>query len=570
MALIKKVSIYAENIEALNENINLIELEKDAILGDWLKNKNVLSVLQFFSIDIDDFETSYACKIFDHFIDVVNKQAEMGVCLPIVNFLKFYNSKNIESADLYILFAGLRESIISVLFLNNLNNLNKFELYKDVCYIFDENFERMLRLYTRTSLQVEEELKEHKEIFNQYNTALDKSALVSKTDIHGIVSYTNQKFIETSGYSEEELIGSNHNLIRHPDMKDDSFSELWETITTGNVFSGNIKNKTKDGTVYYVDITILPLYDIDKNVKEYLSVANNVTELIQARNIAIQAEKSKDILLEKLKDSNKNLAIETAKVSDLNTNLEDRVHEEVEKNKIQYEHLVKQSRLAQMGEMISMIAHQWRQPLSAISATSMTISLKADLDKLDTETAKDLSGKISTYVQHLSSTIDDFRNFFKPNKEKSMSTYSELIENVLRIVDPSLNSFNIKIIQNQNCEAKFYAYPNEIKQVILNLIKNAEDMLVEKKIEEPCITITTYQEDDNLVLEIGDNGGGVPEELLAKIFDPYFSTKTNKDGTGIGLYMSKTIINEHCDGLLSVSNNAQGAIFKIQLKGSHE
>ena len=164
----------------------------------------------------------------------------------------------------------------------------------------------------------------------------------------------------------------------------------------------------------------------------------------------------------------------------------------------------------------------------------------------------------------------DFRNFFKPNKEKSMSTYSELIENVLRIVDPSLNSFNIKIIQNQNCEAKFYAYPNEIKQVILNLIKNAEDMLVEKKIEEPCITITTYQEDDNLVLEIGDNGGGVPEELLAKIFDPYFSTKTNKDGTGIGLYMSKTIINEHCDGLLSVSNNAQGAIFKIQLKGSHE
>ena len=200
----------------------------------------------------------------------------------------------------------------------------------------------------------------------------------------------------------------------------------------------------------------------------------------------------------------------------------------------------------------------------------MTISLKADLDKLDTETAKDLSGKISTYVQHLSSTIDDFRNFFKPNKEKSMSTYSELIENVLRIVDPSLNSFNIKIIQNQNCEAKFYAYPNEIKQVILNLIKNAEDMLVEKKIEEPCITITTYQEDDNLVLEIGDNGGGVPEELLAKIFDPYFSTKTNKDGTGIGLYMSKTIINEHCDGLLSVSNNAQGAIFKIQLKGSHE
>ena len=116
-----------------------------------------------------------------------------------------------------------------------------------------------------------------------------------------------------------------------------------------------------------------------------------------------------------------------------------------------------------------------------------------------------------------------------------------------------------------NCHDTFITYPNELKQVILNLIKNAEDVPLENKIENPYIKISSYKEDDKYILEVSDNAGGVPEDVIDKIFDPYFSTKTKKDGTGLGLYMSKTIIEDHCGGELSVSNSKDGAVFKIVL-----
>ena len=227
--------------------------------------------------------------------------------------------------------------------------------------------------------------------------------------------------------------------------------------------------------------------------------------------------------------------------------------------------LLQQSRLAQMGEMISMIAHQWRQPLSAINAVSGNLTLKAKLDKLDNDTVIELGEKISDYSQHLSSTIDDFRDFFKPNKEKREAAFNDLIKNVLNIVEDSIINQNIELITELNSKNTFNTYPNEIKQVILNLIKNAEDILLEKKIENPCIKIKTYDDENNSYLSVEDNGGGIPKDIIDKIFDPYFSTKTKKNGTGLGLYMSKTIIEEHCNGKLIASNSDTGAKFTIIL-----
>ena len=223
--------------------------------------------------------------------------------------------------------------------------------------------------------------------------------------------------------------------------------------------------------------------------------------------------------------------------------------------------LLQQSRLAQMGEMLSMIAHQWRQPLSAISATSASLILKSQLDRLDNKSAEELGKKISDYAQHLSSTIDDFRNFFKPNKESKKTTYKELITSVLNIVETSIKNNNIVLNQKLQNEIQFYTYQNELKQVILNFIKNAEDILKEKKIQNPTIIIET----DGYTLRVKDNAGGVPNKIIDKVFDPYFSTKTQKNGTGLGLYMSKTIIEGHCGGKLSVYNDDEGAVFEIEL-----
>jgi signal transduction histidine kinase len=214
-----------------------------------------------------------------------------------------------------------------------------------------------------------------------------------------------------------------------------------------------------------------------------------------------------------------------------------------------------------MGEMISMIAHQWRQPLSAINSAAIGINLKAQLNKLDKETAVEATDKIAQYTKHLSETIDDFRTFFKSNKEKQTTTYNELIDSVLNIIEVSVTNKGIEISKDLKSTQTFETYANEVKQVLLNLIKNAEDALIEKGVENPKIVLQSYEN----ILIVKDNAGGIAEEIIDKIFEPYFSTKSEKTGTGLGLYMSKTIIEEHCHGSLSVTNDEDGAVFKIIL-----
>ena len=241
--------------------------------------------------------------------------------------------------------------------------------------------------------------------------------------------------------------------------------------------------------------------------------------------------------------------------------LEKQVAIEMENNRKKDKMLLYQSRLAQMGEMISMIAHQWRQPLNAITIATGAIQLKASRDQLDNQSAIDIASNISKFAMHLSSTIDDFRNFFQSNKVKSTTNYQTMIESVQLIVESALKSHNIQLNIILHHIVELHTYENEVKQVLLNLIKNAEDALIENKIQDPQINIIV----DNHTLVISDNAGGVPEDIIDKIFDPYFSTKTKKDGTGIGLYMSKMIIEDHCGGILSVRNGKEGAEFTIYL-----
>ena len=243
----------------------------------------------------------------------------------------------------------------------------------------------------------------------------------------------------------------------------------------------------------------------------------------------------------------------------INQHLEEKIALEVEKNRIQHEKIIQQSRLAQMGEMISMIAHQWRQPLTAISATCGSLYIKAKMGKLSTSKVIELSTKITEYSEHLSSTINDFRDFFKPHKHTTDTTCDELIESTLNIIEVSLENKNIEIVKELNSKTVLHTYVNEVKHVILNLIKNAEDILIEKKIENPKITIITK----NNTITIKDNAGGIPKEILPKIFDPYFSTKSEKNGTGLGLYMSKMIIEDHCNSTLKATNDKYGAVFTI-------
>ena len=246
----------------------------------------------------------------------------------------------------------------------------------------------------------------------------------------------------------------------------------------------------------------------------------------------------------------------------------ERLQREIEKVRKELEEqqkqLIQQSRLAQMGEMISMIAHQWRQPLTAISAGCMNLKIQDELGTLNNRITIQIIDKIIKYTQHLSKTIDDFMNFFKPTKEKTFTNVEKLLNETFSLLSASLNKNHITIIKEIEYKEDFKTYENELKQVLINIIKNAKDILVEEEIEKPYIKIKAYKENSEIVIEISDNGGGIPENLIDKIFDPYFSTK-GKNGTGIGLYMSKVIIEDHCKGMFYAKNSKEGAVFVIKL-----
>jgi len=234
--------------------------------------------------------------------------------------------------------------------------------------------------------------------------------------------------------------------------------------------------------------------------------------------------------------------------------------------------LAQQSRMAQMGEMISMIAHQWRQPLNSISLTASNLKLKFDFNEFDSNSQEDFTKcsqtfsegleNIQEYIQTLSTTIDDFRNFYSPNKVSTSIKLEEIVAKSLKIISISLIEDNIELIQEYDSEEKIELHENEMMQVILTIFKNAQDNFLEKKTQKPYIKVTTKDK----TLSICDNGGGIPENILNKIFNPYFSTKTEKNGTGLGLYMSKIIIEQHHKATLSVKNIDSGTCFTIKFK----
>ena len=250
---------------------------------------------------------------------------------------------------------------------------------------------------------------------------------------------------------------------------------------------------------------------------------------------------------------------------DYEKKLKYRIKEAIKKNRKQELLLVQQNRFAQRGEMIAMIAHQWRQPLSSISSTISAIELKTQLGNLDEKFIIENTKKIHNYTKYLSDTIDDFRNFFKQDKTKQKILVNDIVKNALKIIEDELKSRHIEIILNLNSSTKLETYKNELQQALLNIIKNAEDALVENEIKNPIIQIESEEDHDFIYLHVKDNAGGINKDIQDKIFEPYFSTK-GKNGTGLGLYMSKIIIEKHCNGKLSFKDIENGTLFTMQFK----
>ena len=259
----------------------------------------------------------------------------------------------------------------------------------------------------------------------------------------------------------------------------------------------------------------------------------------------------------------KRLHIEIRK---LNESLEESVKTEVQKNRDKDKLMLSQSRLAQMGEVISMIAHQWRQPLNSLSLLNQTILLKYDRNKLNDEAIDFFRTNSKKQIHEMSKTIDDFKDFFKPQKIKVEFLLNNVIHNLLDIIKPIYESNNVQINLSIKGDYRMIGYPNELGQAVLNILNNAKDALIDNNITNKLVSIEIMEVNQRVHLIISDNAGGIPDEIIENIFDPYFSTKDDKNGTGLGLYMTKMIIEEHMNGDITVSNGDNGAIFTIVLE----
>ncbi len=258
----------------------------------------------------------------------------------------------------------------------------------------------------------------------------------------------------------------------------------------------------------------------------------------------------------------------TKELRDINNDLNSKIKQEIEISRKKDLVIYQQAKLASLGEMLNNIAHQWRQPLSSLLIIMQSVQSKMELGKLTLDIVKKKSNDTMLLVKNMSSTLEDFQNFFNPKKNKTLFLISKCINEALELSKYPLNGANIEVSLDIKDDIEIYTYYNELSHVLLNIISNSKDALnnynnkVNKKIK-----ISIYQADLMLIIECSDNGGGIKSDVLPKIFDPYYTTKYKSAGTGIGLYMSKQMVEKHMQGELNCENiklnKDDGVRFKI-------
>lgn len=286
---------------------------------------------------------------------------------------------------------------------------------------------------------------------------------------------------------------------------------------------------------------------------------------LQGKAHIFQIEVSKDKI--QYEDAVVLVFTDITELAEYRVSLEDKVNEQIEQLRQKDIQLLEKSKMAQMGEMIGNIAHQWRQSLSVISTGATGLKLQKECNMLTDEHLIKTCDSINDNAQYLSQTIDTFRNFIRETKEYKEVIVQESLEEVIKLLEASLqnNHINLKKDIEETQPIKINMIAGELSQVLINIINNAKDVLIDRNIEDALIDISLKTNDNKVVISIEDNAGGIPVDILPKIFDPYFTTKHQSIGTGLGLYMSYKIITENLNGNLYAQNMKNGAKFIVEL-----
>jgi two-component system, NtrC family, C4-dicarboxylate transport sensor histidine kinase DctB len=352
------------------------------------------------------------------------------------------------------------------------------------------------------------------------------------------------------GMSEEEIrnVGRRGLLVE----SEERLAPLLEERSRTGSCRGELTYRRKDGTTFEGDFVSVAFPDRARSFVIIRDISQRVRMEVELRNrkdeLEVRVQERTRELSQALEDLRRETAERFQAVEDLRRNEQMLMH---------------QSRLAAMGEMLANISHQWRQPLNVIGLLLQNLNMMYGREVYTKEYVQENVGRAWQLITHMSQTIDDFRNFLNPQREHGSFEIGEVVEKALSLIGEALR--HVEVVVTAEGPIQIEGYRNEYGQVIMNILSNARDVFKEREVAKPVIRITIFKEDGKSVVTIADNAGGIPAEIMERIFDPYFTTKPTDIGTGIGLFMSRTIIEKNMGGSLSARNTDEGAEFRIEV-----
>jgi len=368
---------------------------------------------------------------------------------------------------------------------------------------------------------------------------------VKMLDAEGRFLMMNPAGLKIIGAESFEQVKGQSIFSRISDEYRDAFVKLTKEVFQGKAGNLEFKAVCLNGRHVWLDTHAVAFRNDLGEIVSLLGITRDITD----RKVAEQA-----------------LAEKQRQLEEFNEDLEQRVVDAVLESRKKDQILIQQGRQAALGEMISNIAHQWRQPLNILGLVVQGLQMTYGREEFSKESLDASVNKAMGLISHMSQTIDGFSSYFKPDKEKKPFKVNLAVSKTLYLIESSLKELDIDIKTIIAADTDINGYANEYSQVLFNILLNCRDAFEGSNIDrQRVITITVFKENNRSVVTIADNAGGIPEEVIDKIFDPYFTTKGPDKGTGIGLYMAKTIIEKNMEGRLAVRNTADGAEFRIEV-----
>lgn len=549
----------------------------------------ILFFILLISISILGYKTIYISKDNQIILRDVHSKSQAVLSLQNNIITPLYNLRQLSHSLVMAPNQDIRKNIQLEIdeIIKNLNaNFNDVKRYNYEIYEIWNNYKN---LFYQTKEYLDDEFEEGAYINittvakKQFDILMDRLLNLQRKSLNNSTIAYNDAVTKTKEIKFEIIISImlilifsvfinwliSNNIISSISSVQNGLNDFFKYLNDKKTQVNKIELSCNDEFKQMATIINKNILYISNNIEQNEALIKNATKILEnlkSGNLGTRLyENTNDKSLNELKNM----------INDMIDNLEKRINKEIKQRLAQEQLLVQQSKLAAMGEMIGNIAHQWRQPLAEISAIHMNMKVTYDFNKFDKKYLNEKIKEANKLTAYMSQTITDFQNFFKPRGEKEIFSVQNACKEAAKIIESSLRYHEISLKFNTIKDTNILGYKNEYSQVILNILSNAKDIIIERKIKFPRINIEIKEGNNYSIVKISDNAGGIAEKILDKIFEPYFTTRYKTQGTGIGLYMSKNIIERNMYGFINVKNTDEGALFtikvlKIEPKSTHK